>query len=138
MTEGCPRHFGQSVRPVAEVRLSRKSKLKTDHIYRGFNRLTQKTFIGNVSIGTTNENLNFDVRFLYCCSHAQGLAALQAYCHWMAQYYLETHRQQQHQEKFVKLISNAVDALIPLLNKEVSLICMTKFVCDVCQWIITR
>ncbi|CAH3162738.1 unnamed protein product [Porites lobata] len=51
--------------------------------------------------------------------HAQGLAALQAYCHWMAQYYLETHRQQQHQEKFVKLISNAVDALIPLLNKEV-------------------
>lgn len=35
MTEGCPRHFGQSVRPVAEVRLSRKSKLKTDHIYIG-------------------------------------------------------------------------------------------------------
>lgn len=51
--------------------------------------------------------------------HAQGLAALQAYCHWMAQYYLETHRQQQHQEKFVTLISKAVDALIPLLNKDV-------------------
>ena len=84
-------------------------------------------------IGTTNENLTFNIRVLYCYSHAQGLAALQAYCHWMAQYYLETHRQQQHQEKFVKLISNAVDALIPLLNKEVSLICMTKFVCDVCQ-----
>ncbi|XP_015764483.1 PREDICTED: exportin-6-like [Acropora digitifera] len=51
--------------------------------------------------------------------HAQGLAALQAYCHWMAQYYLETHRQQQHQEKFVALISQAVDALVPLLNKDV-------------------
>lgn len=51
--------------------------------------------------------------------HAQGLAALQAYCHWMAQYYLETHRQQQHQEKFVALVSNAVDALVPLLSKEV-------------------
>jgi len=38
----------------------------------------------------------------------------------MAQYYLETHRQQQHQEKFVALVSNAVDALVPLLNKEVS------------------
>ena len=53
-------------------------------------------------------------------SHAQGLAALQAYCHWMAQYYLETHRQQQHQEKFVALVSKAVDALVPLLNKDVS------------------
>lgn len=38
----------------------------------------------------------------------------------MAQYYLETHRQQQHQEKFVTLVSNAVDALVPLLSKEVS------------------
>ena len=38
----------------------------------------------------------------------------------MAQYYLETHRQQQHQEKFVALVSNAVDTLVPLLNKEVS------------------
>ena len=38
----------------------------------------------------------------------------------MAQYYLETHRQQQHQEKFVALISQAVDALVPLLNKDVS------------------
>ena len=38
----------------------------------------------------------------------------------MAQYYLETHRQQQYQEKFVALVSNAVDALVPLLNKEVS------------------
>ena len=58
--------------------------------------------------------------FLFLPSHAQGLAALQAYCHWMAQYYLETHRQQQHQEKFVTLISQAVDALVPLLNKDVS------------------
>ena len=60
--------------------------------------------------------IDYDFTF----SHAQGLAALQAYCHWMAQYYLETHRQQQHQEKFVTLISKAVDALIPLLNKDVS------------------
>lgn len=50
---------------------------------------------------------------------AQGLAALQAYCHWMAQYYLETHRQQQHQEKFLGLVSKAVDALVPLLHKDV-------------------
>lgn len=42
----------------------------------------------------------------------------------MAQYYLETHRQQQHQEKFVALVSNAVDALVPLLNKEVSHSCL--------------
>lgn len=62
----------------------------------------------------------FQLVGIFSFSHAQGLAALQAYCHWMAQYYLETHRQQQHQEKFVSLVSNAVDALVPLLNKEVS------------------
>ena len=64
--------------------------------------------------------MRFKLLHFFPCSHAQGLAALQAYCHWMAQYYLETHRQQQHQEKFVSLVSNAVDALVPLLNKEVS------------------
>lgn len=58
--------------------------------------------------------------FFASLSHAQGLAAFQAYCHWMAQYYLETHRQQQHQEKFVTLVSNAIDSLVPLMNKEVS------------------
>ena len=31
MTEDCPCRFGQLVTPVAEVRLSRKSKLKTNH-----------------------------------------------------------------------------------------------------------
>lgn len=64
--------------------------------------------------------------FFASLSHAQGLAAFQAYCHWMAQYYLETHRQQQHQEKFVTLVSNAIDSLVPLMNKEVSSYC---FVC---------
>ena len=66
------------------------------------------------------EVFQFVVMFCFSFSHAQGLAALQAYCHWMAQYYLETHRQQQHQGKFVALVSNSVDALVPLLNKEVS------------------
>ncbi|XP_031571842.1 exportin-6-like [Actinia tenebrosa] len=71
---------------------------------------------------------------IYCCHvsmqsvlnqdlievHAQSLASLQAYCHWLSQFYIESHRQQQHQNKFATLVSSAVDALIPLLDKDVS------------------
>ena len=50
MTEDCPCHFGQLIIQVAEVRLSRKSNLKTNHnLYIGaLTGLHKKTFIGNV------------------------------------------------------------------------------------------
>ncbi|XP_048575902.1 exportin-6 isoform X2 [Nematostella vectensis] len=51
--------------------------------------------------------------------HAQALAALQAYCHWLSQFYLESQRQQQHHDKFATLVSTIINALIPLLSKEV-------------------
>ncbi|KAK3752549.1 hypothetical protein QZH41_013414 [Actinostola sp. cb2023] len=51
--------------------------------------------------------------------HAQSLAALQAYSHWLSQFYTESHRQQHHQDKFTTLVSTLIDALIPLLQKDV-------------------
>ncbi|MGH0120965.1 UNVERIFIED_CONTAM: hypothetical protein FKN15_070157 [Acipenser sinensis] len=49
--------------------------------------------------------------------HAQSLAALQAYSHWLAQFYSEV--QQQNQERFVSLITSAMDATTPLIGSKV-------------------
>lgn len=49
--------------------------------------------------------------------HAQALAALQAYCHWLAHFYSEVHSQNQSQ--FISLITSAVDASSPLITAKV-------------------
>ncbi|KAJ1097279.1 hypothetical protein NDU88_002404 [Pleurodeles waltl] len=49
--------------------------------------------------------------------HAQSLAALQAYSHWLAQYYSEVHRQ--NPQQFVSLISTAMEAIAPLISSKV-------------------
>ncbi|XP_068823429.1 exportin-6 isoform X2 [Capricornis sumatraensis] len=46
--------------------------------------------------------------------HAQALAALQAYSHWLAQYCSEAHRQ--NTQQFVSLISTTMDAVTPLIT----------------------
>uniref|UniRef100_A0A7M4E1U5 Exportin 6 n=1 Tax=Crocodylus porosus TaxID=8502 RepID=A0A7M4E1U5_CROPO len=50
--------------------------------------------------------------------HAQSLAALQAYSHWLAQFYSEIHRQ--NSEQFISLVSTALEAIIPLISSKVS------------------
>uniref|UniRef100_A0A3Q2R005 Exportin 6 n=1 Tax=Fundulus heteroclitus TaxID=8078 RepID=A0A3Q2R005_FUNHE len=49
--------------------------------------------------------------------HAQAVAALQAYSHWLAQFYSEVHSQNQSQ--FINLITSAVNASSPLLTTKV-------------------
>uniref|UniRef100_A0A3Q2EBD0 Exportin 6 n=1 Tax=Cyprinodon variegatus TaxID=28743 RepID=A0A3Q2EBD0_CYPVA len=49
--------------------------------------------------------------------HAQALAALQAYSHWLAQFYSEVHNQNQSQ--FINLITSAVNASSPLITTKV-------------------
>uniref|UniRef100_A0A3Q2VZC7 Exportin 6 n=1 Tax=Haplochromis burtoni TaxID=8153 RepID=A0A3Q2VZC7_HAPBU len=49
--------------------------------------------------------------------HAQALAALQAYSHWLAQFYSEVHSQNQSQ--FINLIKSAIDASSPLITAKV-------------------
>ncbi|XP_025709734.1 exportin-6 isoform X3 [Callorhinus ursinus] len=49
--------------------------------------------------------------------HAQSLAALQAYSHWLAQYCGEAHRQ--NTQQFVTLISTTMDAVTPLISTKV-------------------
>ncbi|XP_068613529.1 exportin-6-like [Brachionichthys hirsutus] len=49
--------------------------------------------------------------------HAQALAALQAYCHWLAQFCNELHNQNQSQ--FISLITSAIDASGPLITAKV-------------------
>uniref|UniRef100_A0A3Q3GG94 Exportin 6 n=1 Tax=Labrus bergylta TaxID=56723 RepID=A0A3Q3GG94_9LABR len=49
--------------------------------------------------------------------HAQALAALQAYSHWLAQFYSEVHSQNPSQ--FINLITSAIDASSPLITAKV-------------------
>uniref|UniRef100_A0A8C2XSS3 Exportin 6 n=1 Tax=Cyclopterus lumpus TaxID=8103 RepID=A0A8C2XSS3_CYCLU len=49
--------------------------------------------------------------------HAQALSALQAYSHWLAQFYSEVHSQNQSQ--FVNLITSTIDASSPLITTKV-------------------
>uniref|UniRef100_A0A8C0GRL7 Exportin 6 n=1 Tax=Chelonoidis abingdonii TaxID=106734 RepID=A0A8C0GRL7_CHEAB len=49
--------------------------------------------------------------------HAQSLAALQAYSHWLAQFYSEVHRQ--NPEQFISLVSTALEAITPLISSKV-------------------
>lgn len=50
--------------------------------------------------------------------HAQSLAALQAYSHWLAQFCSEVQRQQ-NQTQFVDLITSCMAATTPLINAKV-------------------
>ncbi|KAM4631697.1 exportin-6 isoform 1-T1 [Discoglossus pictus] len=49
--------------------------------------------------------------------HAQSLAALQAYSHWLARYYSEVQRQ--NPQQFISIISTATEALSPLISTKV-------------------
>ncbi|XP_074053478.1 exportin-6 isoform X2 [Macrotis lagotis] len=49
--------------------------------------------------------------------HAQSLAALQAYSHWLAQFYSEAHRQ--NPQQFISLVSTAMEAVTPLISSKV-------------------
>ncbi|XP_069761396.1 exportin-6 isoform X5 [Narcine bancroftii] len=49
--------------------------------------------------------------------HAQSLAALQAYSHWLAQFYSEVQRQ--NPQQFISLISTAMEATAPLISSKV-------------------
>uniref|UniRef100_A0A8C7QV62 Importin N-terminal domain-containing protein n=1 Tax=Oncorhynchus mykiss TaxID=8022 RepID=A0A8C7QV62_ONCMY len=49
--------------------------------------------------------------------HAQSLAALQAYSHWLAQFYSEVQRQ--NQSRFISLVTSTMDATAPLITAKV-------------------
>ena len=51
-------------------------------------------------------------------SHAESLAALQAYSHWLAQFCSEVQRQQD-QTRFVNLITSSMAATTPLISAKV-------------------
>lgn len=83
-----------------------------------------------MQIGTNWAKLYKEVCFIQfivltvcvCCflryRHAQALAALQAYSHWLAQFYSEVHSQNQSQ--FINLITSAIDASSPLITTKVA------------------
>lgn len=51
--------------------------------------------------------------------HAQALAAIKAYAHWLGQLYTESVRTNQEKEQFYQMIVTLVDSMAPLINKQV-------------------
>ncbi|KAJ8284173.1 hypothetical protein COCON_G00030230 [Conger conger] len=49
--------------------------------------------------------------------HAQSLAAVQAYSHWLAQFHGEVQRQ--NETRFISLVTSVVDAIAPLISAKV-------------------
>ncbi|XP_041473600.1 exportin-6-like [Lytechinus variegatus] len=53
-------------------------------------------------------------------THAQALAALKAYSHWLAQFYNETSKPgSRHHDKMLPLMTNLVEAIAPELAKQI-------------------
>ncbi|XP_041363102.1 exportin-6-like isoform X2 [Gigantopelta aegis] len=50
--------------------------------------------------------------------HAQVLAGIKAYSHWMSQLYSESQRTNQEKEKFFNLIVALTDSVVPLFHKQ--------------------
>ncbi|XP_013378925.1 exportin-6-like, partial [Lingula anatina] len=51
--------------------------------------------------------------------HAQALAAMKAYSHWLAEYYVESYKHQEQRQKCEQLIMTVVHTCIPLFEKEI-------------------
>ncbi|XP_062507791.1 exportin-6-like isoform X2 [Corticium candelabrum] len=49
--------------------------------------------------------------------HAQGLATLRTYCHWLSQFYVETARRREHEDMCAGLIVQEVDAIASVLDR---------------------
>ncbi|KAK3089908.1 hypothetical protein FSP39_007563 [Pinctada imbricata] len=50
--------------------------------------------------------------------HAQSIASVKAYSHWLSQYNAESQREVQEKAKFKTLITTLLNSLVPLLSKE--------------------
>ena len=56
----------------------------------------------------------------YFCRHAEVLAALQPYTHWMAQLYSEAQQAGHSQAQLSQLLDGYIDVIIPFLSKQVN------------------
>lgn len=51
--------------------------------------------------------------------HAQAMAAIKAYAHWLLQLYTESVRTNQEKDQFYNMIVTLIEAVAPLINKQV-------------------
>lgn len=52
--------------------------------------------------------------------HAQAISSIQAFAHWLSQFYSETHKVNLDKDKFASLISTLLDSIVPMFSKEVN------------------
>lgn len=51
--------------------------------------------------------------------HAQAISSIQAFAHWLSQFYSETHKVNLDKDKFASLISTLLDSIVPMFSKEI-------------------
>ena len=52
--------------------------------------------------------------------HAQALAAIKPYAHWLAQFYSESTQFPEQRQKFTDLVTTLLDAVVGLFDEQVS------------------
>ena len=57
--------------------------------------------------------------FVLCPRHAQALAAIKAYSHWLLQLYTESTRINQETDQFYNIVVTLIDTVSQLTNKQV-------------------
>lgn len=62
----------------------------------------------------------FFLKWFYFDRHAQAISSIQAFAHWLSQFYSETHKVNLDKDKFASLISTLLDSIVPMFSKEVN------------------
>jgi len=58
--------------------------------------------------------------YIFLHRHAQAIASVKAFSHWLAQYYNESQRVEAEKEKFATILSSLLESLMPLFTTKVS------------------
>lgn len=64
-------------------------------------------------------NISTHLFFLVSDRHAQAIASIKAFAHWLSQFYSETQKVNLDKDKFSSLISTLLDSIVPMFSKEV-------------------
>lgn len=59
--------------------------------------------------------------YFFLDSHAQAIASIKAFAHWLSQFYNETHKVNLDKDKFASLVSTLLESIVPMFSKEVQL-----------------
>lgn len=79
-----------------------------------------KNYIQKISSFSKYIHLHILLKMILFDRHAQAISSIQAFAHWLSQFYSETHKVNLDKDKFASLISTLLDSIVPMFSKEVN------------------